>query len=58
MSLTDGDLPTLEKRRDLMLQYLRDKVETYDLHAIMDAAADLREIEAAIEVLKRMENTE
>ncbi len=53
MSLTDGDLPTLEKRRETLLAYLRDKVESEDFHGVADCAMDLREVDAAIQVVKR-----
>jgi len=37
---------TPEKWR-LLVRYLRCKVEEHDWHGVMDAAADLRELEAA-----------
>ncbi len=58
MSLTDGDLQTLEKHRAILITYSQMKLDTSDWHGLSDSANDLREIEAAIEVLKRMENTE
>ena len=37
---------TPEKWR-LLVQYLRAKVDEHDWHGVMDASADLRELEAA-----------
>jgi hypothetical protein len=33
-------------RRSTLIQYLRDRVEAYDWHAVADAACDLRVLEA------------
>jgi hypothetical protein len=41
----------LEKRRELMIEYLKDKVILEDWHGVMDAAADIREIDAKLSVL-------
>ena len=47
-------IPTLEaltKRRDVVTADLLLKVECADWHGVADAAMDLREIEAQVEVL-------
>ena len=46
--------PTLEQlieRRERMINYLKLKVEESDWHGVADAAMDLREIEAKIEMV-------
>jgi hypothetical protein len=47
-------IPTLEQlneRRQRMIGYLKLKVEEEDWHGVADAAMDLREIEAKIEMV-------
>lgn len=41
----------LRTRRRLFLAYLADCMSREDWHGVMDAAADLREIDAALKVL-------
>ena len=55
MSLTDGNLETLEKHREVLIVYSQMKLDTADWHALSDSANDLREIEAAIAVLRRVD---
>lgn len=45
---------TPEKWR-LLVKYLRLKVEEHDWHGVMDASADLRELEAANPSLSELE---
>lgn len=45
---TPGDLL---RRRAHFVQYLKDRTAVEDWHGVMDAAADLREIDAALKVL-------
>lgn len=47
---------TPEKWR-LVVTYLRAKVDEHDWHGVMDAAADLRELEAANPSLSELEET-
>lgn len=44
-------LEVLRVRRALYVKYLRDRAEVEDWHGVMDAAADLREIDAALKAL-------
>lgn len=45
-------LEDLQQRREIFLAYLNDRVKTEDWHGVMDAAADLREIDVAIKIYK------
>lgn len=47
----------LKDRIRRMVEYLLLKVEERDWHGVADAAMDLREMEAQLEVLDWMENT-
>jgi hypothetical protein len=40
---------------EIMEQYLRVRLEMRDWHGVMDAAADLRELEAMLRVLQTQE---
>lgn len=51
MVLGEVDLHTLRGQRTTMLDYLDMMVRRQDWHGVMDAAADLREIDAKIAVL-------
>lgn len=42
----------LIERRELMVNYLKMKVEEQDWHAVADAAMDLREIDTEIRIIK------
>lgn len=42
----------LKARRDLMIQYLKLRLELDDLHGVQDAASDIREIDAQIALLE------
>lgn len=44
----------LESQRALMIEYLRLRLDLEDWHGVMDAAADIREIDAKLSVLKRL----
>ena len=44
-------LEQLEQRRASMINYLKLKIEEEDWHGVADAAMDLREIEAKIEMV-------
>lgn len=48
-------IPRLERRRKLLIDYLDDQVEHEDWHGVMDAAADLREIDAQLAVLRSVQ---
>lgn len=48
-------LVRLETQRQTMVTYLLSKVEVSDWHGVADAAMDLREIEAKINLLKELE---
>jgi hypothetical protein len=43
--------PALEKVRENLITYIKTKVEQEDWHGVADAAMDLREVEAKLEVL-------
>ncbi len=43
---------TLQVRREILIQYLKMKVEERDWHAVADAAMDLRELEVEIKNAK------
>lgn len=45
-------LDVLEHRISLMIAYLRLRMEMSDWHGVMDAAADLRELEVELRVLR------
>lgn len=45
----------LNKRRESLIQYLLSKVEAQDWHACSDAANDLREIDAQLVLLEKLE---
>jgi hypothetical protein len=42
----------LEAQRKMLVEYLKAKLEAGDLHAVQDAASDIREIDAKLEVLR------
>ena len=48
------DRATLEKRRPVVIADLLAKVEAEDWHGVADAAMDLREIDAQLQVLPAM----
>lgn len=48
-------LEDLARQRATMKDYLKLRLELDDWHGVMDAAADLREIEAQIRLLGRRE---
>lgn len=47
-----NNLDDLLAQRALMLEYLHLKLELDDMHGVMDAAADIREIDVRIEERK------
>jgi hypothetical protein len=51
---TEKLVATLEEQRAMLLQYLRSKLDAGDLHAVQDAASDMREIDAKLEILRSM----
>lgn len=48
-------LASLYKEKKALLSYLNSKVLAEDWHAVADAAMDLREIEAQVKILMRLE---
>ena len=52
MSDRMGELAKLRASREVMISYMIDKMQGQDWHGVMDAAADLREIDAKIEVFR------
>jgi hypothetical protein len=51
-------IPTIEKlnkQRASLIQYMLSKVTAEDWHAVMDSAADLREIDAQLCILEELE---
>lgn len=55
MTETQARLNVLEHRIGLMLAYLRLRMDMSDWHGVMDAAADLRELEVERRVLQERE---
>jgi hypothetical protein len=49
-------IPELQEQRTAMLAYLRMKLDANDMHAVQDAASDIREIDAKLEVLREPTN--
>lgn len=47
-------IETLKQQREMLMVYLRSKLDSGDLHAVQDAASDMREIDAKLEVLRSM----
>lgn len=45
----------LQKAINNLIDYMRSKIDLKDWHAVADAAMDIRELEAKIEVLKELE---
>lgn len=43
----------LIREREILIAYLESKMKTQDWHGVADAAMDLREVDARIEVFKR-----
>jgi len=43
----------LKKQRKLMMKYLKLRLKLNDMHGVMDAAADIREIDAKLSMVKR-----
>lgn len=52
MTETQKLINTLQERKDLMVKYLDLRVKLCDWHGVMDAAADIREIEAQLNILR------
>ncbi len=42
----------LQNQRNVMIEYLKLRLELCDWHGVQDAASDIREIEAALKVLQ------
>lgn len=51
------DKASLTKRRDGLIEYLRMKLDAGDWHAVQDAASDIREYDAQLELLEELERT-
>ncbi len=52
LKLTREQLYTqLEEARDALIAYCETKVRTQDWHAVQDAASDIREIDAKLDLL-------
>mgnify|MGYP003337944982 CR=1 FL=1 len=45
---------TLEKQREILIEYLKMKVEQLDWHGVADAAMDIREVEKQIQVENKL----
>lgn len=48
----------LYEERKQLIAYLKSKLSSEDWHAVQDAASDIREIEAKIEVLDDLDDLE
>lgn len=51
------DNEELDERRHILITYLMECVRVEDWHGVMDAAADLREVDAKLELLDALETT-
>lgn len=45
-------IESLKLQRQMLVAYLKSKLDAEDLHAVQDAASDIREIDAKLSVLK------
>lgn len=52
MSWTSDQLAQLESQRELMIRYLDIRRTREDWHGVMDACADIREIDAQMKILR------
>ncbi len=53
-----SELPTvaaLKTRKGILVAYLKMKLDAEDWHAVQDAASDIRELDAQIEMLHRFQ---
>ncbi len=48
----ESKIQELQSRRIIFLNYLNDRVKAEDCHGVMDASADLREIDVALKIYK------
>lgn len=55
MNLPDENVVTLKRKIVAMMDYLRMKADDCDWHAVADAAMDLRELEAALQVYEAID---
>lgn len=46
----------LEHQKSSLISYLLSKVDAEDWHAVQDAASDIREIEAKLEILDKIKD--
>lgn len=54
MIISDKTLSELEVKRARLHQYVLDKLEERDYHAVQDAGSDLREIEVKVSILDQI----
>lgn len=54
MIISDKTLTELEIKRARLHQYVLDKLEERDYHAVQDAGSDLREIEVKVSILDQI----
>ena len=47
----------LTEQKAGLIAYLLNKVKVHDFHAVQDAASDIREIDAKIEMINEIEST-
>mgnify|MGYP001610460387 CR=1 FL=1 len=52
VSLKDSDTENLTAERLILISYMQCKRKTEDWHGVMDAAADLREVDARLSILR------
>lgn len=48
----EEQLLTLRRKRSSMVEYLRLKLDSNDMHAVQDAGSDIRELDAQISALE------
>jgi len=52
--LLENKLSKLVKRKDVLTQYLKEKLEEKDFHAVQDVCSDIREIEREEKCISNM----
>lgn len=55
MELAQFNIQRLKHQKSDLVLYMRSKIEAEDWHAVADAAMDIRELEAKIEVYRALE---
>lgn len=51
-TLREAKLEELEKKRQIFIEYLTEKIKEEDWHAVADACCDIREVETKMKTLQ------